>query len=107
MSSLPSNDQSCMLSSGQLSCDAMTELAKAEAQRNLNMMSYQVVHPICQRFQTLADREEEYLLQKPSVYGKKACFSQTDKYQDGPWKKQFEYPSATPQFDTWSRRKGA
>lgn len=106
MSSLPSEDKSCMISASDMSCQAMTELAKAEAQRNMGMMSYQVVHPICQRFQELADRGEEYLLQKPSVYGKKACFTQTDKYKDGPWTAQFEL-QATPQFDTWSRRKGA
>ena len=106
MSSLPSEDKSCMISASDMSCQAMTELAKAEAQRNMGMMSYQVVHPICQRFQELADREEEYTLQKPSVYGKKACFSQSDKYQDGPWTAQFEL-QATPKFDTWSRRKGA
>lgn len=107
MSSLPSNDESCKLSAAQMSCDAMIDLAKDEAQRNMNMMSYQVVHPICERFQKLADRGEEYLLQKSEVFGKKACFTQTDKYQDGPWKAQFDYPTATPKFDTWSRRKGA
>lgn len=96
-----------MLTAGEMSCQAMTELAKAEAQRNLNMMSYQVVHPICERFQSLADRGDEYLLQKPSVFGKKVCFTPTDKFHDGPWKAQFEYPNATPKFDTWSRRKGA
>lgn len=105
MSSLPSEDKSCMIAAGNMSCQAMTELAKAEAQRNVGMMSYHVVHPMCQRFQELADRGEEYLLQKPTVYGKKACFSQTDKYQDGPWKSQFDYPAAMPKFDTWSRRK--
>lgn len=90
-----------------MSCDAMVELAKAEAQRNMNMMSYQVVHPICQRFQELSDRKEEHELQKPSVYGKKACFTKTETFHDGNWKQQFEYPDAIAQFDTWSRRKGA
>ena len=105
MSSLASGDTSCLTAANDMSCQAMSELAKAEVHRNVGMLSYQVINPTCQRFQELPDRGEESLLQQPSVYGKKACFSQTDKYRDGPWKSQFDYPAAMPTFDTWSRRK--
>lgn len=107
MSSIPSEDKSCMMSASEMSCQAMTLLAKQEAERNQGVMFRQVLHPACEKFQQLADRAEEYVLQKPSVFGKKMCFSQTENYQDGPWKDQFKpLTSLQASFDTWSRRKG-
>lgn len=108
MSSVPNEDDSLMRNAGDVSCDAMIELAKQEALRNRNVMAYQVVHPVCQRYQELADRGEEYVLQKPTVFGKKMCFTKTTNFQDGDWVRQFQpLKPESVAFDTWSRRKGA
>lgn len=108
MSSVNAEDTQLMNASSQMSCQVMTELAKDEARRNMNPLSYQVVHPACSKFQELADRETEYFLQKAQPDGKKACFEKATNFQEGPWTSQFA-PLMNPNiaFDVWSRRKGA
>jgi hypothetical protein len=84
----------------------MTELAKNEAVKNRDILFYQAVHPACERFQNLADRGQEDDLQKPTVYGKKVCFTPMPTFRDGNWTKQFETKTPDPvRFDIWSRRK--
>jgi hypothetical protein len=95
-----------MTTSSEMSCQAMSELAKNEAIRNRDIMFYQTIHPVCERFQNLADREQEYDLQKPITFGKKACFTPTPSFRDGPWKDMFNVKTSDPvRFDIWSRRK--
>lgn len=107
MSSIPSNDASCMMQASDVSCDAMVGLAKDEAARNAATLGHQVVHPVCERFQQLADRAEEHGLQKPPTFARKMCFTKTDHFQEGPWSSQFApIPYPNVRFDTWTRAKG-
>lgn len=108
MSSVDAEDKQLWNASSQLSCQIMTQLAQDEARRNNGPLSYQVVHPVCEKYQQLADREAEHLLQKTNPHGKKACFMKQHNYQDGPWTAQFASPlhQNDVAFDIWSRRKG-
>lgn len=99
-------EEACAVTAGSVSCDAMSELAIAETQRNAGVLSYQVAFPACERFQQLADRVQEYNLQKPPGLMRKMCFTKTDDFQQGPWETQFnQVPWQNVNFDKWTRAK--
>jgi hypothetical protein len=99
------DDASCMMSASAMSCAAMHELAREEASRNVNVLSYNVLHPMCSRFQELADRKDEHELQKPPQFAKKLCFTKTPQFQDGPWRDQFAPIPRPLEFDVQTRRR--
>lgn len=105
---LTTSDDQCHLASANMSCEAMTALAAREAQNNSVLLQYNTVHPVCQRFMELADRVDEYKLQKPSTFVKNACFTKTPAFQQGPWDKQFasDFAWQNISFDAWTKAKG-
>jgi len=92
-----------------LSCDAMTELAIAEARRNRGHSDYMLVHPVCERFGKIADRKAEHDLQKTSTLRKNMCTEKLKSYQDGPWKTDqpptILLPPVAERFEQWTRAK--
>lgn len=102
------SENQCWPEAANVSCDAMSELAIAETRRNAAFLGYQTLYPACQRFQELANRVEEHNLQKTPQLLRKACFTKTPEFQEGPWKQQFsELAWQQMRFDTWTRAKGA
>lgn len=103
------DDAFCYPWAAKMSCEAMTTLAKQEAARNAQNLSYFVLHPACGRFQELADRGTEHDLQKTiGTLRKKMCYDRADKYQDGPWKSEQPTTLQDPfkvRWDEWTRAK--
>jgi hypothetical protein len=101
-------DGHCWAEAAYASCAAMSELAIEELRRNRGPFDYRTTeNPACERFQNPADHVKEHLLQKPGQFARKACFTKTPTFQDGPWKEQFScMPLERLQFDKWTRAKG-
>jgi hypothetical protein len=102
------SENDCAGVAGNVSCDAMKQLARDEALRNRSMCDYQTLYPACERFRELADRVEEYKLQKPPGFMRNMCFTKTPSFQEGDWAARFG-GGPTPRdvrFDTWTRAKG-
>jgi hypothetical protein len=83
------DDNSCMLSADAMSCDAQIGLAKNELARNSYVTNYLVNHPVCERFNQLMDRGEEYDLLKTVGSSKKLCITKNPNFNEGPWTDQF------------------
>jgi hypothetical protein len=101
-------DNTCFEIADDISCDAMTILAKDEYSKNLQSMSYNLINPACDRMQKLADRGVEYDLQKrPGTHLNDACFNLPANYYNGPWVSQFNInkPPFDTKFDKWTRPK--
>jgi len=100
-------DLTCMEEADKLSCKSMTELAKKEYDQNYGMIHYTLGDiTTCERYHTLADREKEYMLQKPTQFARNMCIEKTVTYNQGVWDKQFrELTKEHEEFDAWTRRK--
>jgi len=107
MSSVSYGDSSCTLSAAQVSCDAMSEMAKSEYYKNKMTESYFLLDPSCERNQQLANREEEHFLQKSLGIARNVCFEKTAQFQQGPWESSFTEMVADPtRFEQWTRARG-
>ncbi len=119
MESVFSDAESCMITADQMSCQAQSMLAFREFQNNRMLTDYMVRHPVCERFNTLMDRNlESGMFYTEGTTLKKHCLPQgilkmTHGHytldQSGPWVNQ-HVPLQTPvleRFDTWTRAKGA
>jgi hypothetical protein len=89
----------CSEVANQVSCSAMTELAKAEFYNNMTLLSYNVVYPVCERLQSLADRDMESYLLLTDIQDSKTCFDMSPDYKKGPWIDQFKLYKKEHQFD--------
>ena len=105
MSSLESEDPSCMNAADAMSCSAMTELAKKEAQQNAYYLRNLIQHPACERYHTLADRGTEYMLQANGITSKNICFNPSVMVKKGEWEQQHGLllPRNQPEFDVFTR----
>jgi hypothetical protein len=90
MSSLEAEDPSCMNAADAMSCDAMTELAKKETRGNSTICAYSIVHPVCDRLNSLADRKTEYMLLANGIVSRNICFNPNVMIKDGVWKQQLD-----------------
>lgn len=105
MSSLDPQDPSCMNASDQMSCAAMTELAKKEAQSNGYHLKFLIDNPVCDRYHSLADRGTEYMLQANGIVSKNICFNPSVMVKSGEWDQQLGLllPRNQPEFDVQTR----
>ena len=90
MSSLEAEDPTCMNAADAMSCDAMTILAKKEARADASICGYSLLHPVCNRFNSLADRGLEYTLQANGIVSRNICFNPNAMIKQGEWEQQFE-----------------
>jgi hypothetical protein len=90
MSSLEPEDPSCINAADEMSCDAMTILAKKEAREDATICNYSLLHPVCNRFNSLADRGLEYTLQANGIVSRNICFNPNVMIKKGEWEQQFE-----------------
>jgi len=90
MSSLEAEDQSCMNLADEMSCSAMTELAKKEARADASICGYSLLHPVCNRLNTLSDRGLEYTLQANGIVSRNICFNPNVMIKAGEWEQQFD-----------------
>jgi hypothetical protein len=90
MSSLEPEDPSCMNTADEISCAAMTELAKKEARADAKICGYSILHPVCNRLNSLADRGTEYMLQANGIVSRNICFNPNVMIKTGEWEQQFE-----------------
>ena len=90
MSSLEPEDPSCMNQADIMSCDAMTILAKKEAHADVSICGYSLLHPVCNRYNSLADRGLEYTLQANGIVSRNICFNPNVMIKQGEWEQQFE-----------------
>lgn len=107
MSDLNKEDPFCSGWSSVMSCDAMSELAKAEARRNFNHLDLLVNHPALTRFCEMADRGTEHTLQKTGGSFKKVCVDRLAGYHDGTWKAMHSplLETTHTRFEEWTRAK--
>ena len=99
-------DSTCMNLADQLSCQNMLKLAQKEYHQNDDINRYMIEHPVCERFQNLADREQEYVLQKPLQFAKNLCMVKKPTYDQGDYVNQLHaLPFDRMQFEEWTRRK--
>lgn len=106
----PFSQDFCYPLAADVSCVAMKELALDEGKRNAAALQRNLVFPACERFQKLADREEEYVLQKPTTFSRKMCFTKTSHFQQGDWETAFPKNGVdvwNARFETWTRAKGS
>lgn len=88
-----------------LSCDAMSQLAAREADRNAGRLDFMINDPTCERWRQLADRGVEDRLQKTLGSFRKLCVDKMPDYQKGPWTHLFGDGTATPRFEQWTKAK--
>lgn len=103
MSSVAWNDTSCRDIASSMSCKAMTELAYKDWDRNTGVLSYQVVHPVCDKYQSLANRDHENSL----LYGtlsRNLCFIHDPILKAGGYFQQLPN-TRNEEYDLWTRRK--
>lgn len=106
MSSVKFNDSSCTTSASKVSCDAMSSLAIDAYKKNRQYQSYLLQDPSCFRYQSLADRGDEHLLQKSLGIARNVCFEKTPEFQKGPWENQYAPQVDLPTFyEKWTRSK--
>lgn len=74
MSSVDDNDLSCWNDASRLSCDAMVELAKREAERNFQYNSIRWADPACERYSKVRDVHTEMETWKGIGLSKEHCF---------------------------------
>lgn len=119
MESVYNDTESCMISADQMSCQAQSMLALREFQNNRALTDYMIRHPVCERFQSLMDRNlESSMIYTEGTSLKKNCLPEgilkmTHGHytldQSGPWVNQ-HVPLRAPfqeRFDIWTRAKGA
>lgn len=104
MSSAPWSDTSCMQAASDMSCAAMLQLAKKEYDQNASVLSYQVVHPACDKYSQLADRGDEYKLFLNGGISRNLCFTHDPALKAGPYFSQIEN-TRKESFEAWTRRK--
>ena len=90
MSSIESEDRSCMDAADAMSCAAMTILAKKEAKSDASIRNYSLLYPACERMNSLKDRGLEYTLQANGIVSRNICFNPNVMIKTGEWDQQFE-----------------
>ena len=105
MSSLEPEDPTCMNAADMMSCDAMIILAKKEAKADTAICSRDLLNPVCSRYNSLADRGTEYILQANGIISKNICFNPNVMIKTGEWEQQFEalQPKMANAYDTFTR----
>jgi hypothetical protein len=109
MSSLESNDTSCMDVSDAMSCAAMIELSKKQAHENKVLCAYSIVNPTCEQRNSLKDPSTEYTLQANGITSKNICFNPAIMRKSGTWEYQFGLLNSDPsqnvisQYDLMTR----
>lgn len=106
MSSVSYNDSTCTNLADKLSCEAMSTLAKQEYFDNRIQELYLINNPACERYHSLADREQEHFLQKSLGISRNVCFDKTPAFQQGAWENQYIDMVNVPTFyEKWTRSK--
>jgi hypothetical protein len=97
----------CALHADKMSCDAMSSLSKAALIADFKHQSYLTNDPSCFRYQALADRGDEHLLQKSLGISRNVCFEKTPEFQQGEWQTTFPPMGVhLPTFyEQWTRAK--
>lgn len=91
----------------EVSCKAMSGLAKQELVDNLSPLLYQTNHPVCDRFQELSDRDKESHLQF-SLLTRDICMKKKPEYHQGTWETMMQpIMKEDIRFDMNTRRKVA
>ncbi len=91
------------LLSSAMSCQAMSELAFRDWDRNNGTLSYQVMEPTCERYQSLPERTIENKLKYMDL-SRKLCFTHDPAFKAGDYHTQIEN-QRTEDFERWTRRK--
>lgn len=99
------SDGTCMSLADDMSCKSMIQLAKQEFSMNRGPLSYMLDYPACERLQELADREKEYVLQKPLQFARNVCMQKKETFHQGEWEMQHAPFTGRIEFDTWTRRR--
>ena len=98
------SDLTCMQLANDVSCQRMLQLAKQEFALNQGPMLYAIDNPTCAMNLELADRGQEYLLQKPAQFARNLCFVKKPTYGEGTWVHQYAGIDRV-EFDINTRRK--
>lgn len=109
-------DLSCIEQANLMSCQAQVGLAKKELENNSYICDYSVVHPVCDRMNSLMDRGLESDMLKTLGSFRKICIEKRPQFSEGPWESQFqtllgEQPQASKdtviytKYDQWTKSK--
>lgn len=91
-------DWSCKNQASAMSCAAMLSLVKKEYEKQSMSLSYQILHPSCEQFGLIPDRNNK------AIISRNICFTHDPALKAGPYFSQIGN-QPTENFEKWTRQK--
>lgn len=90
MSSVLSNDRSCMLTAENMSCTAVHDMNARYNKNNATLLNYSVGQPnLCERYHHISDKQLEHTLQAGGGLVRNMCWNTPPNLSQGDYAKQF------------------